>query len=170
MDAPDADLPMTLAELKARQVAADHPEALVLGADGILTCDGKRFDKPADAAAAAAHLRAFSGRTHSLVTAAVIMHQGQRIWHVVERAHLTMRPLTAAYIEGYGGRVTGHAETVGAYRLEGRGMQLFEKSMVIISLFSACRCCRCWPFYGSVIWLVKDGVRRRGIERWNALG
>ena len=128
MDAPDADLPMTLAELKARQVAADHPEALVLGADQILTCDGKRFDKPGDAAAAAAHLRAFSGRTHSLVTAAVIMHQGQRIWHVVERAHLTMRPLTEAYIEGYlAAELPDILETVGAYRLEGRGVQLFEK-------------------------------------------
>ena len=128
MDAPDAELPMTLAELKARQVAADHPEALVLGADQILTCDGKRFDKPADAAAAAAHLRAFSGRTHSLVTAAVIMHQGQRIWHVVERAHLTMRPLTEAYIEGYlAAELPEILETVGAYRLEGRGVQLFEK-------------------------------------------
>ncbi|MED5324236.1 MAG: nucleoside triphosphate pyrophosphatase [Pseudomonadota bacterium] len=128
MDAPDTDLPMTLAELKARQVATDHPEALVLGADQILTCDGKRFDKPADAAAATAHLRAFSGRTHSLVTAAVIMHQGQRIWHVVERAHLTMRPLTEAYIEGYlAAELPDILETVGAYRLEGRGVQLFEK-------------------------------------------
>ena len=128
MDVPDADLPLTLAELKARQVAANYPEALVLGANQILTCDGKRFDKPVDAAAAATHLRAFSGRTHSLVTAAVIMHQGQRIWHVVERAHLTMRPLTEAYIEGYlAAELPDILETVGAYRLEGRGVQLFEK-------------------------------------------
>ena len=127
-DAPEADLPIYLAELKARQVAADHPQALVLGADQILTCDGRRFDKPVDAAAAANHLRAFSGRTHSLITAAVIMHQGQRVWHVVERAHLTMRPLTEDYIEGYlAAELPDILETVGAYRLEGPGVHLFEK-------------------------------------------
>ena len=51
-----------LADLKARRVARRQPEALVIGADQILVCDGAWFDKPADVAAAREQLRALRGR------------------------------------------------------------------------------------------------------------
>ncbi len=118
----------TLAELKAIKVSRYAPGALVIGADQILECEGRWFDKPPDRAGAAAHLRALVGKTHALVTAVCVVRDGVRIWHHREAAYLTMRPLDAAFIESYldaaGPEVL---ETVGAYRLEGLGAQLFTK-------------------------------------------
>ena len=118
----------TLAELKATRVSRHAPGALVIGADQILECEGCWFDKPPDRAAAAAHLRALGGKTHALATAACVVRDGVRIWHHREAPRLTMRPLDEAFIESYldaaGPEVL---ETVGAYRLEGLGVQLFSK-------------------------------------------
>ena len=118
----------TLAELKATRVSRYAPGALVIGGDQILECEGRWFDKPPDRAAAAAHLRALGGKTHTLATAACVVRDGVRIWHHREAPRLTMRPLDEAFIESYleaaGPEVL---ETVGAYRLEGLGAQLFTK-------------------------------------------
>ncbi len=118
----------TLAELKAIKVSRRAPGALVIGADQILECEGRWFDKPPDRIAAAAHLRALGGKTHALVSAVCVVRDGARIWHHREAAHLTMRPLDTAFIESYldatGPEVL---ETVGAYRLESLGAQLFTK-------------------------------------------
>jgi septum formation protein len=121
-----AQTALRLADLKAAEIARRVPQALVVGADQILVCDGAWFDKPADMAAAAAQLRTLRGRTHSLATA-VTCHQGAtRLWHALASPRLTMRCFSDAFLEDYlaleGPMVT---DTVGAYRLEGRGAQLF---------------------------------------------
>lgn len=118
---------LRLADLKASEIARGDPEALVIGADQILVCEGEWFDKPADVATAAAQLRALRGRTHSLATA-VTCHQGaRRIWHSMAIPHLTMRWFSEQFLESYleleGSAVTS---TVGAYRLEGPGVHLFQ--------------------------------------------
>src|ERR1700722_3790791 len=71
---------LLLADLKAQAVARMAPDALVIGADQILVCDGARFDKPDDADAAARQLRALRGKTHELATAVVCFAEGVRIW------------------------------------------------------------------------------------------
>ena len=118
----------TLAELKATKVSRRVPGALVIGGDQILECAGHWFDKPPDRARAVEHLRGLGGKTHALVTAVCVVYDGVRIWHHREAAQLTMRPLDAAFIESYleaaGPEIL---ETVGAYRLEGLGAQLFTK-------------------------------------------
>ena len=118
----------TLAELKAIKVSRRAPGVLVIGADQILECEGRWFDKPPDRTTAAAHLRALGGKTHALVSAVCVVCDGVRIWHHREAAHMTMWPLDATFIESYldaaGPEVL---ETVGAYRLEGLGAQLFSK-------------------------------------------
>ncbi len=118
----------TLAELKASKVSLRAPGALVIGADQILDCEGRWFDKPPDRAAAVAHLRALGGKTHALATAVCVVRDGVRIWHHREAPRLTMRPLDGVYIESYLD-AAGPAvlETVGAYRLEDLGAQLFTK-------------------------------------------
>jgi septum formation protein len=118
---------LRLADLKAAQVAQNEPEALVIGADQILVCAGVWFDKPADVAAAAAQLRSLRGRTHSLATA-VTCHQGAtRVWHEVVSPRLTMRQFSDRFLEQYLAlEGTALTSTVGAYRLEGRGVQLFS--------------------------------------------
>jgi septum formation protein len=122
------DVAETLAEMKALRISARRPGALVIGADQVLECDGRLFDKPADRAAAAAQLRALRGRDHRLHSAAVAALNGAAIWRVVGGARMWMRPFSDAFLEDYlnrmGDRVSG---TVGAYELEGLGAQLFAR-------------------------------------------
>ena len=119
---------LVLAGLKAQHVALSDPDALVIGADQVLVCEDRWFDKPADAAAAAEQLRALRGRTHTLATAVVCQQGELPLWHCVARPSLVMREFSdtflAAYLAAEGSAVT---TTVGAYRLEGRGIHLFER-------------------------------------------
>ncbi len=121
------DCASALAELKARDVAHKHAGALVIGADQMLECDGRWFDKPGDAAQAAAQLRALSGRTHVLIAAVAVVRDDTVVWRHVERARLTMRRLDDGFIADYLAAVgDGAQRSVGAYQLEGRGVQLFS--------------------------------------------
>ena len=119
---------LALAEAKARRVAGRHDRAFVIGADQILVCDGLWFDKPSDLGAARAQLKALRGRTHELATAVCVVQNPTRIWHTVKQPHLLMREFSDIFLDDYlaveGTSVLG---TVGAYRLEGRGVQLFER-------------------------------------------
>ncbi len=125
---PPPALAQSLAQAKAAAAARTHPGAFVIGADQLLVCDGRIFDKPADLAEAAAHLRAFSGQTHELITAVCVMQGDKLLWTHCESARLTARPLSEAFIARYlaaeGPEILG---CVGAYRLEGRGAQLFAR-------------------------------------------
>lgn len=117
-----------LAELKALKVSSRRPGAYVVGADQMLECDGAWFDKPADLAQAAGHLRSLSGRTHTLISAVCVVRDGERLWHHVADARLTMRPLSEDFIAAYLAAVGPAALTsVGAYQLEGLGVQLFTR-------------------------------------------
>jgi septum formation protein len=117
-----------LADLKARRISPRHPGRLVLAADQMLECEGEWFDKPADRAAALSQLARLAGRTHRLVCAAVVHLDGQRIWHRIDAARMTMRPLgssfLSAYLDAAGDGVFG---SVGAYHVEGLGAQLFAR-------------------------------------------
>jgi septum formation protein len=123
-----AEIAEALALLKASRICPRHPGQLVVGADQILECEGRNFDKPAGRAAARDQLLALRGRPHSLFSAAVAMRDGRRLWHHVGRADLTMRDFSDAFLDSYLDRA-GPAATasVGAYQLEGLGAQLFER-------------------------------------------
>lgn len=117
-----------LAELKAQRVTRRHPGALVVGADQMLECEGVWFDKPSDRAAARAQLLALRGKTHQLVSCAVIVRDGERLWHKVDRARLTMRNFSDNFLDGYLDAVGDEVlHSVGAYQLEGLGAQLFQR-------------------------------------------
>ena len=115
-----------LAELKAASVA--DPDALVIGADQILACDGRWFDKPADLAAARTTLETLRGRAHTLHTAAVCMLQGRVVWRHLAEPCLRMRLVSNMFLDAYltldGDSVLS---SVGAYRLETIGVQLFDR-------------------------------------------
>ena len=118
----------TLAELKAQRISPRHPGALVLGADQILECEGRWFDKPATQAEAAGHLQALSGKQHALNAALCVVRDGARLWHHIDVARLTMRSLNEGFITSYLAAVGDAAlSSVGAYQLEGRGAQLFSR-------------------------------------------
>jgi len=126
--ADGAALAEALAVLKARAVARRIPDRLVIGADQVLECDGRLYDKPAHRAAARAQLLALRGRMHTLLCAASVFEGEREVWHHLARAQLWMRDFSAdfldAYLDAAGADVQG---SVGAYRLEGLGAQLFAR-------------------------------------------
>lgn len=122
------DVAEALAEMKAQRASRRHPGALVIGADQMLDCNGIWFDKPSDLDHARAQLLALRGRTHVLISGAVAVRDGERLWHRTDRARLTMRPFSDAFLDVYLAQL-GPAvlQSVGGYQLEGLGAQLFAK-------------------------------------------
>lgn len=122
------DTAVALAEAKALRVSRKRPGALVIGCDQMLDCNGVWFEKPGDRAHARAHLQALRGRVHTLSSGIVVARDGQRIWHELSTARLTMRALSEAFIEAYLDAVGDSVlHSVGAYQLEGFGAQLFSR-------------------------------------------
>jgi len=123
-----ADVAEALAEAKANSVADILPGHYVIGADQMLECEGAWFDKPESRDAALRQLLALRGKTHHLLTAAVIAHEGRIIWRHTEVAQMTMRDFSneflATYLDKAGDALT---RSVGAYEVEGIGVQLFAK-------------------------------------------
>jgi len=122
-----------LAREKALAVARQKTGRLILGADQILSLEGRRFSRPVDRLAADAQLRALSGRTHELYSAIAFAQEGQSpsammLFEHVAVARLTMRTLSDRFLQNYLD-AAGEAATasVGAYQLEGLGIQLFER-------------------------------------------
>ncbi|MFM2422969.1 MAG: septum formation protein Maf [Pseudomonadota bacterium] len=124
-----------LAVAKARSVAPRHPGKRIIGSDQILALPAqnpgakdKIFAKPKDLSEARAHIAQLQGRTHYLHTAAAVVENESILWQTVKTAALTMRPLSDAEIDAYIARAgSGVCDTVGAYMLEGLGVQLFER-------------------------------------------
>lgn len=121
------ELAEILAEAKAAEVSARNPGRLVVGCDQTMSLEDRLFHKPEDMEAARRHLLALSGRTHELHSAVVLARDGETIWRHVSTARLTMRELDPAFIGRHLARVGAKAlESVGAYQIEGEGIQLFE--------------------------------------------
>lgn len=118
----------TLAEMKARKIAAIHRDALILGCDQVLACGGQLFDKARSVAEADAVLRELRGREHELTTATVLVRDDRAVWRHTERAQLWMRDFSDVFLEAY---LVDEAEhilsSVGCYHVEGHGIQLFER-------------------------------------------
>lgn len=122
------DVALVLAEAKAVEVSERKPGRLVLGCDQTLSLGDAIFHKPADMEGARRHLLALSGKTHQLNSAAVLARDGKVLWRHVGVASLTMRQLDPAFIGRHLARVGQKAlQSVGAYQVEGEGIQLFEK-------------------------------------------
>ncbi|SDX88853.1 Maf family protein [Citreimonas salinaria] len=116
----------TLAEVKAAKVAGRRPEARVLGCDQVLDIDREGLAKPSTRDEAAAQLRRLRGKTHRLLSAAVLFEGAEPVWRHVGVARLTMRPVSDAFIEAYLDRNwPGVATSVGAYKIEEEGARLF---------------------------------------------
>ena len=125
--APPAMVALALAEAKALAVSHRQPAALVLGSDSLVCVDGRRFDKPASRGDAAAHLRFFSGKVLELHSAAALARDGAIVWHHAACARLQVRSLSEAFIAEYlDHEWPAVAGCVGVFRVEARGVQLFE--------------------------------------------
>jgi septum formation protein len=123
-----ADLAEVLARAKAEEVSRRNPDALVIGADQVLAFEGETLDKAADLDAAREVLLRLRGRTHQLHSAIALAERGDAAWTFVDTAHMTMRRFSIEFLGQYLARVGANAlEPVGAYHIEGLGIQLFER-------------------------------------------
>jgi len=114
-----------LAEEKAVAVSRNRAE-LVLGADQTLELDGRLYDKAETIDEARDRLKALRGRPHRLHSAMVVAEGGAVVWRETVSATLTMRDFSDAFLEAYLAAEGEHAlGSVGCYRLEGSGVQLF---------------------------------------------
>lgn len=117
-----------LSEEKARAVSARHKDAFVIGADQILSCAGRLFDKPANLAEARANLAFLRGRKHTLHSSVSVARAGEIVWRHTAHTTLVMRAVTDRFLDEYltqaGDKVLS---SVGCYQLEGPGVQLFEE-------------------------------------------
>jgi septum formation protein len=125
-NATPAQCAEVLAEMKAVKVSRAHPEALVIGGDQMLDCDGRWFDKPTSLTVAREQLLALRGKKHRLSNSLVVALNGARIWHFANSPELTVRDFSDAFLDDYLLHVGDAAlHSVGGYQLEGLGAQLF---------------------------------------------
>jgi len=117
-----------LAAQKAMHVSRRHPGALVLGGDSVIAFGDRLLSKCATLDEARTLLNELSGREHLLVSAAALARDGEVLWLKASLCHMHVRKLSAEFLEDYLAR-EGAAilSSVGCYRFEAMGAQLFEK-------------------------------------------
>jgi septum formation protein len=119
---------LALAGAKALEVSQRHSGALVIGSDQTMSLGNRVFHKPKSLGEAKENLLSLSGKTHRLNSAIAIVRDHSVLWEHVSHADLTVRPLTEAFVDRYLARVGEKAfSSVGAYQLEGEGIQLFSE-------------------------------------------
>ena len=122
------DLADTLAEMKARKVSERDMDALVIGADQVLECEGRIFAKPQTQDDAREQLKFLRGKTHRLLSAAVACEGGTPIWRQVGTVRLTMHEVSDAMVEDYLNRNWESIRyAVGCYKIEEEGVRLFAR-------------------------------------------
>jgi nucleoside triphosphate pyrophosphatase len=115
-------------ELAAAKALSVSSQEWVIGSDSVVSVGGQLFDKPRDRAEAAEHLRFFSGKTMVLTSAVALARGGVEDWRHVDRAILQVRALSQSFVTSYlDAEWPEVGYCVGVFRLEGRGVQLFEQ-------------------------------------------
>jgi septum formation protein len=128
MSATPLDVARALAVEKAKALSQLHPDALVIGCDQTMSLGDRVYHKPGDMQEAFAHLKSLSNAVHQLNSAVALVKNGEVIWDHLSSAHMYVRKLSDAFIRQHLENVGEKALTsVGAYQLEGEGIQLFEK-------------------------------------------
>lgn len=123
-----AQTALALATEKAKAVAQKFPQAYVLGADQMVECEGRWIDKAESMEEARDQLLFLRGKSHTLPTSAVIIHQDQVVWHHTAIPHLTMRSYSTDFVDNYLRKMDSDVLTaVGCYQIEKLGAQLFEQ-------------------------------------------
>ena len=112
------------ATMKARDVAREFPDSLVIAADTVVVVDDTILGKPSDTAHAAAMLRMLGGRTHEVYTGVVVVCEGTEL-AAVECTEVTFRELSDEIISRY--VASGEPmDKAGAYAIQGRGVVLIK--------------------------------------------
>ena len=121
---PAEDEVLGFAQGKARSVAGDYPEGLIIGSDTLIQIDGEKIGKPDGIADAKRILRVLSGRTHRILTGvAIIDGTGGPGLETVEEVTVQMQSYSEQQIESY--LSCGESlDKAGAYSIQGEGRGL----------------------------------------------
>lgn len=117
-------LAVRLARLKAEAVAAQHPDALVVGSDQVAVRGMDALGKPGSVERCIAQLRASSGRTVEFLTAVHVVHGASSESHL-DRTVVRFRALSDAEIARYV-ELEQPLDCAGGFKAEALGISLFE--------------------------------------------
>ena len=119
---------LELAKLKSEKISGQHPNAMIIGADQVLGFENQIFNKPVSRADAEKQLSMLRNATHTLYSAVSCAIAGAEVWNHCSEARLTMRNFTPEFLSSYlDNSPADYLSSVGAYKLEETGIQLFEK-------------------------------------------
>lgn len=122
-----AGVALALARAKA-EAASSVRAGLVLGSDQTLDLDGALIDKAESLSEARARLSGFRGKGHVLHSAAALAVDGRTVWSAADAARMQVRAFSDAFLDAYlEAEGEGILSSVGCYRLEGLGAQLFDR-------------------------------------------
>ncbi len=125
---PTANLARTLAEAKSKSLGVSHPQSVIIGVDQTLVIEGKLLHKPETLQEAKDQLLEIRGKTHMLTSAICCSIAGTVIWSFDDQAKLTVRAFSDQFLSYYLEQVKHDIlGSVGSYKLEAEGIQLFEK-------------------------------------------
>lgn len=113
------------AELKALAIAANYPDAAVIGADTLVWIDGQPLGKPRDFDEARAMLRKLSGQSHTVCTGVCVVFPGGKVERFHELTAVRFRELDDATIDAYFEK-TDPLDKAGAYGIQDRGEMIVE--------------------------------------------
>jgi len=112
-----AEIVQALAAKKAEEVWRENPEALVIGADTVVVCDGKILGKPKERQDAAAMLKSLCGHTHEVFTGVAIRCQEEQ-FEFFERTEVVIGKLSEEEMEAYLDTPEPY-DKAGAYGIQG---------------------------------------------------
>ena len=119
---------LELARLKSEKISRLHPKSMIIGADQVLGFENQIFNKPVSSTDAENQLLMLRNATHTLYSAVSCAVAGAEVWNHCSEARLTMRDFTSEFLTSYlDGSPADYLSSVGAYKLEEAGIQLFEK-------------------------------------------
>jgi septum formation protein len=123
---PPKHMAEKLAAGKALSIATG--DAYIIGSDQTLECHGATFSKPQSVEDARRQLLSLKGREHKLYSAVALAQSGKILWSTCETVTLTMRNFSDQFLEDYlAAEANEIIHCVGAYRIEAKGLQLFER-------------------------------------------
>jgi len=118
----------TLARLKAVKISGKYKDQIVLGADQVLSLEGKIFNKPKDKKVAKFILKQLNNREHELISSICLAKNGSSIWSYTESSFLKMKKFDDLYLDEYLNNISDDIlQRYGVYQIEDEGRKLFSE-------------------------------------------
>jgi len=118
----------TLARLKAVKISGKYKDQIVLGADQVLSFEGRIFGKPKDKKVAKFILQQLSNREHELISSICLAKNGSSIWSYTESSFLKMKKFDDLYLDEYLNNISDDTlQRYGVYQIEDEGRKLFSE-------------------------------------------